>query len=264
MSESKTLRTRVGNQMVVVEVSERDGDISITTRIESAIVLWSTLMARVEIILDEYENRTPWDDCDGYEHDLIEYDKDLHENSPHWFRQERGPRKVVVVTRETARDWGAYGRHGGVTRHEAYLRGEQSRLRAIRQLRDWYADGWSWHTAKLEYQGYESRVGGWLGNYCHHLDTETTEEARDTVAAEVASAMDDDGYEIIGRPSYDARACHRRGIAQGLGFDSYDAWKANLLQRRAMRLPKAGKQRRRRIVRLPAPVDQAGQKSKVS
>ena len=182
---TKTIE-RVGDTMIATVVTE-----------ESAIVDWDDIVGRGES--DDWSHGAPWEDCDGWEHEIERLGWRDHEgrtDSRGYVAY--GYHKGSVITiddDDIVNRWGCTGPSGcsKQVRAEAIA---AAKRKALDQLVTWYNDGWYVSIAIAEYGDYQDCVGGiWdepWGDY--------TEKCIEECRHNVADQLEDDGYTVEGRP----------------------------------------------------------------
>lgn len=179
---------RVGDKMILVETT-------ITTY--DAVVDFQDILDAVEIEPDDFRD-APWENCDGYDHELVRYPDD--EDYPEWQRR-RGytwldgdRRHGLIVLKEECRDVEEIARGWGCSRQVARELAAMDRRRTANTLKDWYANGWEWWYASCEYYEAEASCGG-IDSY-DYADGEMREE----LAEEVAHILEKRGFEVVNKP----------------------------------------------------------------
>ena len=182
---------------------------------DDRVVDYSDIEQRVEY--DEWYNETPWESCDGWEHEFVGtgyYDHDDRRN--HYSYVNRAARDggcgFIIVTDESVIEWGCVGPTGcsKQVRFEAIA---AAKRKATEQLVKWYENGWEWFTAVAEFEGYMHCVGG--------IDCmDYAEEVARECAAEVVDELERDGYIVENQPEpqrpYNAVDAFKRRIHYNL------------------------------------------------
>lgn len=170
----------------------------ITTTARSRYVDYDDIEARVEIDDDHYG--TPWDDCDGWEHDFDPQhwsDHEDKENAHNYVRRSArdGGCGFIVIGDDTVRNrWGCDSPYSGASKQVAAEYRAHVNRRAVEQLVNWYENGWTWYLAVAEFGEHFDAL--------HGIDSEEyaaecAEECRENVADELEKA----GFIIRNRPA---------------------------------------------------------------
>lgn len=215
-------RKRVGDVMVKV-----------VTTIESAIIPYEDIIAAATVVRDE-DAPAPWEDCVGWEHETITGSQLDHREgyyNKNDIVSERGHRKLIVVTREQAREWGHYDTGDGcLSKQVAFERGERSRREATDQLVEWYENGYNVYGVEIEFKGENDSC--W-GIYADDEDGPDVTETKHQCAHETAGKLEKRGYTVTGRPDTSAeyeKSRRERRVwlrAHSFGFkdlESYRKW----------------------------------------
>lgn len=143
--------------------------------IVSACLPYAKLKACCKVVQDDDDQRKPWDDCDGWEHELESYDafEDRLTQNEHRVRQEmrdtfESAAGVFRHDRESVRivfnyDLSAnydYERARGASKQVARELAALEKQRSIAQLLKWYSDGWEWWGAACEWGDFSESLWG--------------------------------------------------------------------------------------------------------
>lgn len=208
-----SMKGRVGDKMISVEVSERP-----------AVIPFETLLKAVTVIPDQ-DAAAPWEDLDGYEHEYTTradlYRKDLPigvdelRKSRGWFY---GNGYVGLLTLKPAADVGlfewAWAR--GASKQVAAELVAAQRRQTLEQLKKWYTHGSQHWFAKCEFEGEEDSVG------FQDDDGSYTDEIKEDLARSVAHDLTRRGFEVTGIPDGNTKekrlACRKLTLSYNLAL----------------------------------------------
>lgn len=200
------------------------GDVTIhqvTETVESALVPYDVLLAGCSVEQDDGYCETPWDSCDGYEHEIEDLERWCEDRVPSGtvYDPESGNyvdfykhmKDCCPATVWTDRDWKIitvtydfnynyeFHRQHGASKQVARELVAFEKVRTASLLRDWYTDGWCWYGAKCEWNDYEDSVWG--------IDDEeyAAYVARTDILSQVIYQVEQDGYIVIGQPTPEER-----------------------------------------------------------
>ena len=167
----------------------------ITTTIEerSRYVDYNDILESVKVEVDEYSNEPPWENCDGYEHELSYND---HEGLPDSRGYVSRDRCVVIVDDDTiTKVWGYNGYDGCSKQVRAELIAQEKR-RTIDTIVNWYTNGWAYYSVFGDYEGYLDSL--------HGIDCidYAENDVRYYIADEIASQMENDGFIVENKPTH--------------------------------------------------------------
>lgn len=177
---------------------ERQGDtvVKITIDTNPAHITWEEVLDAVKIEPDD-DQETPWEYCDGFDHELVAVETD---DDPNSFFDGRRRRVVVRVDYDT--DLYKYYRNQGASRGVADQLTRQTMARTREQITAWYRNGWEWWVVVGKLHDCHASVGG-IDSY------EYAEEMRAEIADELADELEKIGYTITGKPQVET-ATHKR------------------------------------------------------
>lgn len=163
---------------------------------------WGDIVAAVEVKDDEFHSETPWDSCDGYEHEATPARNMPDEAFPESMRGhcwDEGNRRMVVVTidRKHAESWGWAGT--GASKQVIAECNACEIGRTIDQLAKWYANGWNYYGVTCDYFDCHDSIWG-VDDY-EYAAGEMTQE----IAANVADQLENAGHTIENRPAPEKR-----------------------------------------------------------
>lgn len=167
---------------------------------EDRCIDYDDLLAAVRVEPDEWYE-TPWEHCDGYEHTkrrIGYYDHDGVFESVNVARCGRYDTYLLEFDHRAEKDFDdlyRYYRSNGASKGVAAEMVALSRRERMESLVNWYENGWEWWYVSAEYNGYEAMGCGGIDDY-HYADTEVRAECAD----ELADALEEDGFIIIGKP----------------------------------------------------------------
>jgi len=169
-----------------------------TVKEESRYVEWDDIEGRAE--QDDWSGDAPWEECDGWDHEFHRVGYYTHEgvrDSRGWVNRttREGGSGWIEVDDETVVGWGCTGYPGCSKQVRAETIARAKRV-ATEQLVKWYSDGWYVSCAIAEYGDYLDSVGGIYDEAWGDHAEEMVLECRHNVADQ----LEDDGYEVSGRP----------------------------------------------------------------
>lgn len=225
---------------------------TVTITVEPLFVDYREILKNVSIEEDD-DSRTPWSNCDGWEHEATPVDKyrEQHEHIPSgtvghvrghcWCNSDRD-HIVIEITEHTLDGWcGKQAAYYGASKQVHAERRAQIRRDALDQLVSWYRDGWQWWYVKGEFRGEFESLSG-IDDYEY-----AEKEVRYEIADEIADKLEKRGYVITyKRRQRDCFAYKRERfrdrVGRNLGFENGEDY-AEWLHIRP-------KKRRRRILQL--------------
>lgn len=220
------MRSKIGrpkNRPKITTKRERRGDVIVVeeTRLVPAIIDYADVAAggRVEV---EEESETPWDHCDGYEHDVLQRNRahevlagcdDLRQVRGYFCGRYNEAGIIRLTGRCRQKDW-EYYRQRGFARQVAAEAIASAVRHTLDQLVKWYEDGWQWYYACCEFEvdGRDYSQG------CGMIDDEEY-AARDVLPdmiKEVVQALEAEGYTVINQPA-DSGASQLRSTTHYFG-----------------------------------------------
>jgi hypothetical protein len=185
---AKVMKERVGDHFVSVLT---------TVHVESVHVDFNEILESVVVEPDECYNETPWDMCDGYDHEAVPTrNLDVRVDAARGYCWHDGNRERVVITLDDHVDADLYDwyREQGASKQVAREMVALSMRKRIDQLKDWYENGWHWWWVHGEYRSYEDSVGG-VDDYDYAVDS-----VREEIALNIAAALEDDDYIVTNKP----------------------------------------------------------------
>ncbi len=174
-----------------------DKIIRVTTKVteEDRVVDFDDI--ETEVSYDEIVHEAPWERCDGWEHEFIEFGYNPHEGYDNAqgtvHRSEYSDNGFIDVDSGVVENmWGCVGYVGcsKQVRAESIARAKR---KATIQLVDWYENGWENYCARAEYGDYQDSC---CGIDCVDYAETVAQECRHNVAYE----MEEAGYIIINQP----------------------------------------------------------------
>jgi hypothetical protein len=188
--------------MTTERIITADKIVTVTTDVEDREVCYDDVLDAVKIEHDDWHGGTPWDDCDGWEHDAedVMYDRDDDRRDARGFALCAGRRNAVHITvsDDIVERWGCDGYPGASKQVRAELVAQVKR-KALDQLVKWYTDGWEYYYVGGGYKDCSDGCGG--------IDShEYAEEVRSEVAAEIAAQLEREGYVVTDKPEPDNRS----------------------------------------------------------
>lgn len=183
--------------MSKTEIKQRDGQVMVKVTVETseAVIQFSDILEAVKVEPDDCSG-PPWEDCDGFEHRVIQDETDGEAIG--CFRDDRG-RMMRVVTEEFEA-WGSAAR--GASKQVEFEAHAAEVKRTVEQLAKWHSQGWGVWNVGCRFQGYSAAVCGF---YDDDGDSEYMRDNVREIAGEVAEQMIKDGYTVEGysRQPYD-------------------------------------------------------------
>lgn len=162
-----------------------------------AVVSYREIRESVGIESDDYCN-PPWEDCDGYEHELEETEFPEGEGYVYTEHKRIVLEPSVRSSRisQVAEDVRLDKHAAGASRQVAFELGADEARRTIRQLREWHNDGWHSYYVGLEFMGWQESLGTGVddaaGSYA--------EEIANDLAGWCAAALEERGFTITDLP----------------------------------------------------------------
>ena len=187
----------------------RHGDTMIAIETASAIIDFADILDATKVVCDGDESMSPWEDCDGFEHEAIPFHRLPDEADPQamrgYIRHER-----CVLTLPEGEDYGIYKamREQGASRQVAAEAVAADRRQTLGMLAGWYRDGWQWYGVRCTFNAiddnYSESVWGIDdADYAEH-------EVKPKIALEVAAQLEQAGYTVTGRPEPEKRLGAKR------------------------------------------------------
>jgi len=203
-------RWRDGGELVIERCVHRQIPVRYGTEIRyetslsrvPAQVDFNDILAEVVVSIDDDWSSRPWDNCDGYEHEIADDDEYQHAKGSrgtargiYRMRDSHYRAAGLLLLTDTAQD-GLYRYHrlNGASKQVAREMVAVTCRQTLDQLVKWYSEGWQWYYVKCGFDGYEDDCCGFL------TEEEAEEHGRDTCAYDVAHLMERAGYIIINRP----------------------------------------------------------------
>jgi hypothetical protein len=166
-----------------------DRVVTVVTTDESRVVDWNDIDVCIES--DDWTGETPWENCDGWEH---EFDREGWNDHPDRAKsrgrvnrsaRDGGP-GYIIIEDDTVRGWGV-----------PEDRIAEVKRKALDQLVDWYENGWEVWQVTAEYGDFSDSIGG---VYEDAGCSDHAEQVGEELRAEVAAQLEDAGYIVEGRP----------------------------------------------------------------
>lgn len=159
-------------------------------------IAWESI--GTEVVPDYDNGESPWDSCDGLEHEIDwlrscpdEYgdaeNVGYSDSNRQYFR--------ITIDDSTVRaKWGIPAKYQGASRQVVAEYIARAKARTIAQLVRWYSHGWEWYGAKASYGDCETSVWGIdSADYAQEL-------ADDELRWEVARELEQAGHTVTGKP----------------------------------------------------------------
>ncbi len=212
------------NCMIAYKISVAPLIVSFTDLLNS--VVWET---------DDWDYRSPWEDCDGLEHTLTPLEKvpwDEHNNSEVrdqiWqsdfaIYSER-ERVLIQTDRKHTQWWGSAGTGASKQVKAEVIACEVRRTKL--QLAKWYKDGWSYETVSVEFEIAGEEFSDSLGMILDPSESDRIEYANE-MAGNVAHSLKLMGFTITDWPNYETSR-YPVPIASVKGVQYRERLKANV------------------------------------
>ncbi len=180
----------------------RDGDTMIAVETAPAVIEFQSNVDSTEIVEDNDESMTPWEHCDGFEHEYIEPRRFDHVDDPRdmlgWgWSGDRGESFVIQLADD---DYGIYDymRAQGASKQVAREAVALERRRTLAQIVKWYSQGWQWYGVKCEFtvldDVYEASLWG-IDDFDY-----AARDIVDEITGDVAHQLEKAGYTVTGKP----------------------------------------------------------------
>jgi len=200
----------------------RHGDTMIAVESRPATIAFDDLLAATEVVYDEHESMTPWEQCDGFEHTAtperrFREEADAREMQGSVYCD--GHRERLVIELPQEEDYGIYQymRERGASRQVAREAVAAERRRTLARLVKWYDSGWEWYGVRCRFEA--------LGDEYHDSlwgidDAKYAGTLKEEIALNVAAQLEEAGYTVTGKPEHrqtytraDKQALLRRNLA---------------------------------------------------
>jgi len=177
--------------MTKTAIKQRDGNVMVKVSVETtpAVIQFSDILEACEVKPDE-DAEAPWDNCDGYEHEVIKDNTDGE--SAGSFRDGRG-RMMRCVTSEFE-DWGSAP--SGASKQVVFEAHAAEVKRTLQQLAKWHGNGWEVFGVVCNFQGYHDSCWGFYDD--EGCDGPYMRENIREIAGNVAAQMVKGGYTVEG------------------------------------------------------------------
>lgn len=199
---------------MISEHQHRDGDTMVLVTVESrpAVIDYADIREAVQVTPDEGMSDTPWENCDGYDHELRLPKNDCETDSEACIHHEGKYRIFSVPFDANLFNW---FRQKGASRQVAREAVARSRQQTIEQLKKWYRDGWEWWAVSCDHLDESASVCG-VDDYDYAVG-----DCADEIASEVAHNLEKKGYTVTNQPDRNAgylenrRGCLRHNLLIG-------------------------------------------------
>lgn len=193
----------------------------VTVRETDRIIQFEDILDAVTVEYDEWFRETPWDNCDGWEHDYerVGYSDHVGIRDSRGYGWSGANREsfLITISDDQIEEWGNYDyyRARGCSKQVTAELVAQVKRDSLDQLVKWHSDGWNWYTTAGDYEGYVASYGG--------IDCpDHAEEMRYEIAGEIAANMEVDGYIVEGEHNphtYDKLAAAKDHFRRNLQLD---------------------------------------------
>src|SRR3990172_6802208 len=134
----------------------RQDDTMIAVESRPATIAFDDLLGTTEVVYDEYENMTPWEHCDGFEHTATPERRFRDEANAREMQGSvycDGHRERFVIELSDKEDFGIYqyARERGASRQVAAEMVAAERRRTLAQLVKWYDSGCEWYGVRCRF-----------------------------------------------------------------------------------------------------------------
>jgi hypothetical protein len=208
--------------------------VSVEVRTAPAVIPFASILEKTTVVYDDHETMTPWDNCDGFEHEAVRESSLLGRPRDMQGAVYCQDGRVVIVLGDSDLGLYDYLRERGASKQVAREAVAADRRGRIKQLRQWYANGWEWYGVKCDFptlgQRYDASVWGFDSQ-------EYAESERQDIAYEVVAQLEEDGFTVTGKPEPPKRLTARQWttIVSGQGIrEDYsphamtpDEWRAS-------------------------------------
>lgn len=180
-------------------------EVAVTVTEAPIEIAWADLIKACRLEPDDVPE-TPWREDDAYSHTVTQaYGETDHLRRGYVRYSEHIGRFNGPSVVELSSDWetneGAYLRKHyrdlGASKQVVAEKAAEAKRRMLDQLVEWYTRGWEWWCAVCEFGGHVESLG--------MIDTDDDKyilgDVYPELAEEVASALEDEGHVITGRPS---------------------------------------------------------------
>lgn len=174
-------------------------------------IQFQDILDAVEIVSDN-DGGKPWDNCDGYEHELVSPSWREHESRIDNARNSivlgsglRGnSRRFIELDDKIVDDCVQYARKSGASKQIAFEFGAYVKRQTLEQLKTWYQDGWEYFGVQCEFMDEEDS--------CYGIDSYefARGEMRTEIAGNVAHALEQRGFIVVGMPTKEQRQVEYR------------------------------------------------------
>jgi len=198
--------------------------VTTTVRTENRVVDFSEIKTSVSV--DDWMTEAPWEHCDGWEHEAEQHgsksDFALYDtiggniSELQGFGYSVNNREYFLITIDddtVANRWGCNG-YPGASKQVVRESIAEAKRAAIKQLVEWYENGWEWYNADAEYGEFQDSLGG-IDSYDY------AQECADECARNVAHEMEQAGYVVENIPpakQYSRVEMMRDQIHRNLGY----------------------------------------------
>jgi len=179
----------------------RHGNTMIAVESQPATIAFADLLAATRVIDDTDNGEAPWENWDGWEHTAKPAhafpDADVRAMQGYCCTSGRGERYVITLPAGDTDGVYKYARERGASRQVAAEALAAARRQTIRQLVEWYEDGWQWYGVRCRFTvlGNEYEASLWGID-----DADYAETLREEMALEVAGQLEAAGFTVTDKP----------------------------------------------------------------
>jgi hypothetical protein len=209
----------------------RQDDVMVAVKTASAVVDFATIEEATKVVYDNHYDETPWDSCDGFDHEVetschgsarFEGERDFSEMQGYCYSD--AEREFIVITLPDDADFGIFNwqRSIGATRQVAREAVAADRKRTLAKLVDWYANGWQWYGVRCDFEvlGQDFGASVWGIDDHDYAHREVVDEIADEVAAQLEKA----GFTVTNRPvrpDYPSREAKQERLRRNLNIQNW-------------------------------------------
>ena len=182
----------------------RQGDTMIAVESRPATLAFEDILDATEVVADDFESMTPWEQCDGFEHTSTPEGRFRDEADAREMQGSvycDGHRERLVIELPEEEDYGIYQymRARGASKQVAREAVAAERRRTLAQLVKWYDQGWAWYGVRCRFDALGDEYNDSLWGID---DPEYAETLKEEIALNVAVQLEEAGYTVTGKPKH--------------------------------------------------------------
>jgi hypothetical protein len=191
--------------------------VSVDVMTAPAVIPFASILEKTTVVYDNHETMTPWENCDGFEHKAVKESSLVGRPRDMQGAVHCQDGRVVIILNDDDLGLYDYLRERGASKQVAREAVAADRQGRLRQLRNWYANGWEWYGVKCDFRilgdHYDASVWGFDSE-------EFAGSEREEVAYEVVAQLEKDGFTVTGKPEPPKRLTARQWttIVSGQGI----------------------------------------------